>query len=206
MRHLAPGFEPAHVELRDLAAGLAWIESADPLVGERVAAAAALFPRARAVEIPTRGGDTYAQFMREVADVHRELFAEHADLYGEDVRIKIERCLQVTDGEAAAAARARATWRAEAAEAMSGLDLLLTPTLPMVAPRRGRPAVGDLDVRERLISLTFPFDAFGWPALALPCGPAEDGLPASIQLAAPTGGDALVLAAGAALERALSVE
>jgi Asp-tRNA(Asn)/Glu-tRNA(Gln) amidotransferase A subunit family amidase len=38
----------------------------------------------------------------------------------------------------------------------------------------------------------------------LPCGPAEDGLPASVQLAAPTGRDALVLAAGATLEQALS--
>jgi Asp-tRNA(Asn)/Glu-tRNA(Gln) amidotransferase A subunit family amidase len=40
----------------------------------------------------------------------------------------------------------------------------------------------------------------------LPCGPAEDGLPASVQLAAPPGGDALVLAAGKALERALSLD
>jgi aspartyl-tRNA(Asn)/glutamyl-tRNA(Gln) amidotransferase subunit A len=204
MRHLAPGFEPGEVELADLAVGIAWVERAEPLVGRRVAAAAALFPRARPVEIPILGGNTYAQFMREVADVHRELFAEHADLYGEDVRFKIERCLGVSDGEAAAAARAREAWHAEATAAMSGLDLLLTPTLPMVAPPRGRGATGDLDVRERVISLTFAFNAFGWPALALPCGPAEDGLPASVQLAAPAGADALVLAAGAALERALA--
>ena len=52
---------------------------------------------------------------------------------------------------------------------------------------------------------TYPFNAIGWPALALPCGPAEDGLPASIQLTAPHGRDALVLAAGAALEAALSL-
>jgi aspartyl-tRNA(Asn)/glutamyl-tRNA(Gln) amidotransferase subunit A len=46
-------------------------------------------------------------------------------------------------------------------------------------------------------------NALGWPALALPCGPAEDGLPASVQLAAPAGRDALVLAAGRLLEAAL---
>ena len=39
----------------------------------------------------------------------------------------------------------------------------------------------------------------GWPALALPCGPAEDGLPASLQVVAPPGADARVLAAGAQL-------
>jgi Asp-tRNA(Asn)/Glu-tRNA(Gln) amidotransferase A subunit family amidase len=44
----------------------------------------------------------------------------------------------------------------------------------------------------------------GWPALALPCGPAELGLPASIQLVGRPGDDALVLSAGEALEAALA--
>ena len=51
--------------------------------------------------------------------------------------------------------------------------------------------------------LTALFNLTGWPALALPCGLGEDGLPASIQLAAPPGLDSLVLAAAAGLERAL---
>jgi Asp-tRNA(Asn)/Glu-tRNA(Gln) amidotransferase A subunit family amidase len=55
-------------------------------------------------------------------------------------------------------------------------------------------------VRARLIRNTFPFNALGWPALALPCGPAEHGLPASIQLAGRPGSDTLVLAAGKRLE------
>ena len=58
-------------------------------------------------------------------------------------------------------------------------------------------------MRESLIRFTFPFSALGWPALALPCGPAEDGLPASVQLVGRPGADALVLAAGRLLEAAL---
>ena len=56
-----------------------------------------------------------------------------------------------------------------------------------------------------LLSFTYAqtYNLTGWPALALPCGPAEGGLPASVQLAAPPGLDPLVLAAAAALERAL---
>ena len=53
-----------------------------------------------------------------------------------------------------------------------------------------------------MIRLTYPFNSLGWPALALPCGPAEDGLPASIQLAG-RGPDALVLAAGTLVESLL---
>ena len=201
LRHLAPGFEPTEVDLDDLSVGIAWLETADRLVRERVSAAAQRFPGSRRIELPRHDDDVYVLFKREVADVHRELFAEHADFYGEDVRIKVESCLAVTDAEAASAAGARERWREEAEAALDGLDLLLTPTLGVVAPRRNRGGPGDLDVRERLIRNTFPFNALGWPALALPCGAAEDGLPASIQIAGRPGADALVIAAGASLER-----
>ena len=78
------------------------------------------------------------------------------------------------------------------------MDLLLTPTVPFVAP----PADADESAfRLRGISLTYPFDCTGWPALALPCGRAEKGLPASLQLVGKPGQDALVLAAGASLVR-----
>jgi aspartyl-tRNA(Asn)/glutamyl-tRNA(Gln) amidotransferase subunit A len=200
---LVPDHEPARLEsLEELQIGVAWTEDASTLVRERVLAAVARFPRRRALDLPRPEG-TSALFMHEVADVHRELFAENADLYGEDVRIKIERCLAVSDGDAEAAARRREEYRERMEEALQGLDLLLTPTLPTIAPRIGEGGTGDLGVRESLISRTYPFNLLGWPALALPCGSAEDGMPASVQLAGRAGSDALVLAAGRLLENAL---
>jgi aspartyl-tRNA(Asn)/glutamyl-tRNA(Gln) amidotransferase subunit A len=139
--------------------------------------------------------------MREVADVHRDLYAEHAELYGEDVAVKVERCLDVSDAESAVAARARDEYRERCTALLEGLDLLLTPTLVCVAPPTG---IGDQALRETLTRNTLPFNALGWPALALPCGAAEDGLPASIQLVGRPGADALVLAAGERLADALS--
>ena len=110
--------------------------------------------------------------MREVADVHRELFAENADLYGDDVRGKIERCLEVTDAEAERAATARSELLAQAERALADLDLLISPTLASVAPaRQGEP--GDLRYRRSMVRFTFPL-TLGWPALALPCGAAEE--------------------------------
>src|SRR5262249_48801638 len=95
MSVLAPGFEPREVSLDDVEVGIAWTEEAAPLVRARVHEAAARFPHTRHLELPL-GRDFYDSFSREVADVHRELFAEYADDYGANVRPKIERCLEVT--------------------------------------------------------------------------------------------------------------
>jgi aspartyl-tRNA(Asn)/glutamyl-tRNA(Gln) amidotransferase subunit A len=197
MRVLGPDFEPRDVELDDVCAGFAWAERADPLVRARVEEAFARFPGAKAIELPD-ATPTYGLFMREVADVHRELFAEHSESYGENVRPKIERCLAVGDAEAETAARLREELRRSYLAATDEVDVLLTPTVPMVAP----PADADeLGFRERGISLTYPFNCLGWPALALPCGLAEDGLPASLQVVGKPGTDALVLGVGASLVR-----
>jgi aspartyl-tRNA(Asn)/glutamyl-tRNA(Gln) amidotransferase subunit A len=163
LQALAPEYEPTEIgSLAELKTAVAWIELADPLVGERV----------------------------------RALFPERADEYDERVRTKIERCLEVSDAEAATAQRLRDEYREQCAELLEGYDLLVTPTTAFVAPPS---AVDEREIRRDGIRFTYPFDALGWPALALPCGLAEDGLPASVQLAAPQGADGRVLAAGSIL-------
>jgi aspartyl-tRNA(Asn)/glutamyl-tRNA(Gln) amidotransferase subunit A len=200
MGALVPGFEPADVDdLGDVSVGVAWTAGADALVRDRVEQAAALFPRRQTLELPSPSG-TYPVFEREAAQVHADLFREHGELYGENVAVKVARALETGDAAVEAAARARELYRHAVAQAMSAVDLVLTPTLAMVAPRAG---VGDLALRARMIRLTYPWNAVGAPAIALPCGPAERGLPASIQLIGPPGSDALVLAVAGLLQRAL---
>lgn len=197
MAALTPGLAPVDVDLADLRVGVAWLEHADPLVRARVSAAAM---RLHATPVELSLPQVGAVFMREVAKVHRDLFAEHAAEYGDNVRAKIERCLALPDVAYERGLAARAEYRERCDEAMEELDLLITPTLGFVAPRL---PVDDLEIREAAIRLTLPLNALGWPALALPCGPAEDGLPASLQLIGRPGADALVLGAGAALESLL---
>jgi Asp-tRNA(Asn)/Glu-tRNA(Gln) amidotransferase A subunit family amidase len=193
LQALAPEVEPTALDsLADLRVGITWLDDAEPPVRDAVAAAAAHFESAAAVELPFPDRDEYAVFMREVADAHEALFPEHADEYGASIRWKLERCVEVTDREVAAAARLREEYRSRCAELLDGLDLLVTPTVAITPP----PADADeREFRDRTIRFTYPFNVLGRPALALPCGPQ----PASMQLVGRPGDDALVLAAGALL-------
>ena len=200
MRALADDFEPTTVEsLEEVEVGVAWLDLAEPLIQARVREAAELFPLRRHVELPL-AESVGPVFMREVADVHRDLFAEFADSYGENVRTKVERCLELPEARYERGLAAREEIREQAESALDGLDLVLTPTLGFVAPPL---PVDDLEIREATIRLTIPFNSLGWPALALPCGPAEDGLPASLQIVGRPGSDALVLAVGELVESQL---
>jgi len=201
LRALAPGFAPRALEsLEEIEVGVAWTERADPLVRERVEAAAERFPRRRRLDLPLAAGIGPA-FMGEVADVHRDLYATEHERYGDNVRTKVGRAIAQSDADRARGEAARERYREQMAEACAGVDLLLTPTQAYVAP----PADSvEIDLRVTMIQFTLPFNALGWPALALPCGPAEMGLPASVQLVSPAGDDAVVLAAGERLEAAYS--
>jgi aspartyl-tRNA(Asn)/glutamyl-tRNA(Gln) amidotransferase subunit A len=198
---LAPEFASIELPgLDEIELGVTWTQRADPLVRARVEEAAARVPGSRRLELPL-DESFYDVFRREAAEVHAPLWREHRDLYGENVAAKVERAMRVTDAEYEAALRGRELYRERLAEAMAEVDLILAPTLETVAPPIG---IGDIALRERMIRLTYPFNAVGAPSLALPCGLAEDGLPASAQLVGRPGDDALVLAAGELLERSLA--
>jgi aspartyl-tRNA(Asn)/glutamyl-tRNA(Gln) amidotransferase subunit A len=207
MAALAPGpwGEPV-ASLEQVVVGVAWLDDCDPLVRARVAAAAERFPRRREVDLPlaVEGFSWLGAFRREAAGVHGPLFAERADDYGEECRYKIERSLAVTEEDALEGRRGRAAYRERCGQAMDGLDLLLVPTLAHVAPPTGTRRLNGQHVDTALTRFTWPFNGLGWPALALPCGPAEDGLPASLQLVGRPGDDALVLAVGRRLEALLA--
>jgi aspartyl-tRNA(Asn)/glutamyl-tRNA(Gln) amidotransferase subunit A len=147
------------------------------------------------VELPSIEG-VYPAFMREVAETHAEIFAEHGELYGDNVKGKIRRCLAVTDAEYRRGCRRREVLRQQFGDLFERFDLLLTPTVPIAPPAAD---VDELEVREAAISHTFPCNAVGAPALALPAADAGPG--GSLQLVAAPGRDALVLAAAELLER-----
>jgi aspartyl-tRNA(Asn)/glutamyl-tRNA(Gln) amidotransferase subunit A len=201
MKALDPTLPSRPISLEDARVAVAWLDDADPGVRERVQRAADCFPHREEIAFPLMPPNIDPAFQREVADVHRELFAEHADRYGANVRWKVERALEVTGEDYEASVAARERYRTEAAEALEGFDLLLVPTIGTVAPSR---SLSERDLRPSVLRFTEPFSVLGWPALALPCGAADRGLPASVTLVGRGSEDDHVLDAGLALEAALT--
>ena len=117
---LAPSFDHAGPMARDVAGCIELMQalvpgfSVDEVVARRSLARRRVGRRAGAWSARSSfrpRQPVVPAFMREVGDVHRELYAEHAELYGENIRGKIERCIAVGDGEYESAVRARAEHR-----------------------------------------------------------------------------------------------
>jgi Asp-tRNA(Asn)/Glu-tRNA(Gln) amidotransferase A subunit family amidase len=191
----APSFDHAGPMARDVAGCIELMALDVPSVS--LADLALAF--AWGVDVPVRGteiefplaGEVEPAADRKVGDVHRELYAEQGELYGENVREYLESALAVTDAEYEAAVRARSSLADRAGSALDGFDLLVTPTLACPIPAADVP---EEEVYEAMSRFTFPFNALGWPALAI----------GGVQVVGRAGADALVLAAGLALEAVLT--
>ncbi len=132
--------------------------------------------------------------------------AERASL-GDDVRALLDqgRLIPATDYVNAQRLRRieqdkfRALWR--------HVDFLLTPTVPMGAPKIGETAVeieGRFeDVRLAATRLVRGMDVLGLPALSLPCGLDSNGMPLGLQIIAPEFRESALLGVAAAIEGAL---
>ncbi len=137
----------------------------------------------------------------EARHSHRSLFPAHADRYGADVKMRLERARDVSLDDYVTATAARAAVHSTFAALFEHADMLLTPiaaTAP--APIAQQPP----DFRERVLTYTVPQDMAGLPAVAVPAGVDDDGLPVGVQLTGPAGGEHRVLAAAEALYAALT--
>jgi len=114
--------------------------------------------------------------------------------------------LPALDGDATVATlRAVAGYAQALRQVLTEVDLLASPTVPVVAPQVGAESVrlggADVPVASALIANTFPYNLARLPAVSVPCGDAG-GLPIGLQLAGAPLADVRVLQAAYAYEQA----
>jgi len=155
--------------------------------------------RVRDVSIPS-GAPLYDEMfgpiaVSEIRATYARAFRARPDAFSKDFAA-------VFDGPAIGAA-ALATAR-EARDAvqrsiealLEGVDVVVTPTVPMVAP----PIAGPID-GMRILQNTWVFNAARVPAVSVPCGTGASGLPVGLQLIGRPFGEPALLAVATLVER-----
>ena len=95
--------------------------------------------------------------------------------------------------------------RREIASVFSDIDVLVAPTTPIPAPTIAELKQDPELLRPRellLLRNTRPINVWGLPAISVPCGFTESGLPIGLQIIGPHWGEARVLQVAYAYEQA----
>jgi aspartyl-tRNA(Asn)/glutamyl-tRNA(Gln) amidotransferase subunit A len=197
-------------DVRGLRLGLPrnyFFDEADPEVVAAVRRAASLLEAegAHVTEIDVPGVErTFAVglpvLVAEAAAYHEKYLQERPGDYGEDALALLRGGQAQTAVDYIKAQRARIEFRQGFEALFTRIDILLTPTTPITAPTieqcRTEPPT------FALIRCTSPFNLAGLPALSVPCGLSEAGLPIGLQIAGRRFDEATVLRVGAAYEQA----
>jgi len=122
----------------------------------------------------------------EAAAYHAATLESRPQDYTENVRLRLEMGRYILAEDYVRAQRGRQQLTREVREALGGRDGLLLPSMPVPATRLGAPTVSiggtDEPVRNITLRLTQLFNITGHPAISLPCGKTDDGLPVGIQI------------------------
>ena len=153
-----------------------------------------------------------AQFMTlcsEACQANWKLLTQRGEGIGPDVRLRLEIGQFIAAIDYVKAQRLRRAIRENMIAALKHADVLVLPTLPVSIPKQGVSVMEfagrKVPLPAAMTRLTAPFNFSGLPALSLPCGRDDKGLPVSLQLVGRPGADSTVLAVGRWAETVLGL-
>jgi aspartyl-tRNA(Asn)/glutamyl-tRNA(Gln) amidotransferase subunit A len=204
---------PSRAEIRGLRIGVPsnfFFEGLDPEVTASVRlavqTAAALGAHVTEVAVPDCGAlNTVARLvlLAEASAVFARYLDRRGD-FGSDVLALIEQGRLIPATDYIDAQRVRRMLAGEFSKVWTNLDCLITPATPFPAPKIDA-TTNSAAIRVATTRLVRPFNALGWPALALPCGFSGGGLPIGLQLVGAPRQEDTLFQAGAAIEDALGL-
>ncbi|MFT9846084.1 amidase [Aneurinibacillus sp. REN35] len=160
------------------------------------------------IELPTMQYAEFAEMITitsEASAIHHENLRQRPQDFGDDVRLLLELGEIPSAVDYLQAQQIRRRLDLEYKQAFEQVDVLLTPTLPILPSFIGQDIVHlngkDVSFLDHIIRFTGVGNLTGLPALSLPCGQ-SDGLPVGLQIMGPAFREDLVLHVAYALEQA----
>lgn len=125
-------------------------------------------------------------YLAEATSYHDDQIHKDRSLYTDPVRNFIELGNYVLAKDYLHAQRYRTLLGRNMAEVFKRVDALITPTLPITATNIGQEMITvrgmEQSVFSALLRNTEPFNLTGLPALTVPCGFSQEGLPTGMQI------------------------
>ncbi len=153
--------------------------------------------------------EIYTHIVQAEASIYHERYRERENLYGSGFRQRILPGRELKALTYLMARQRQVELQEEWLKLARGFDLLVVPSGPAPAPLHGQETIEiggkPFPFRAALSRFTRPFNLLGWPALTLPNGITDDGLPTGVQIAAPPDSEERLLILGYQLERALGL-
>ena len=147
-----------------------------------------------------------AILMAEASAYHRDLLTKDAEQLYPPIRLRLEAGLFISSADYLRAQQARTLFDRQARQLLEDVDLLAGPTEPVTAPQllatRVQAGETSMGTTPALTQYTRPYNITGMPAISIPCGFSEAGLPYALQLAGRPFDELTVLRAAHAYEQA----
>lgn len=144
--------------------------------------------------------------MAEATAYHSRLVRSHGSRIYPPVRLRLEAGFFISATDYIQAQRARTLFYRQSLDLMKKVDLLAGPTVPVTAFEIGATEMkmgsSHVQVIPLLTQYTRPFNLNGFPAITVPCGFSDEGLPIGLQLAGRPFDEETVLRAAHAYEQA----
>lgn len=164
----------------------------------------------RIVDVTLPDHDSIAPIHRaiafsEAAAIHEHTINVHSDSYGEQIRARQQAGRAMLAVDYLHASKIRDQMVRSASAVWRDVDLVVVPTVPVVAKPIGTRTVstgtrGGEAAHTVYTRYAAPLSTLGWPALSIPAGLSPEGLPVGVQFTGPPHSEPLVFLVAASTE------